>query len=117
MNEASFSMNFKAVTEGGLRAQITVRGENVKDFETHFKEILKFMEDNKVQTEVQAATNGQQGEDKPPTKDWCMVHDCQMEQRKTKDGSRVFYSHKTTDERYNNNPDYDSWFCSGKEPK
>ena len=55
--------------------------------------------------------------EQPPTKDWCMVHDCKMEQRTTKDGSRVFYSHKTTDQRYNNNSDFDSWFCNGKEPK
>lgn len=120
MNEASFSMNFKAVTEGGLRAQLTVRGASILEFESNFKEVLKFMKDNNVQTEVQAnakLSTETPSEDQPPVKDWCMVHDCKMDLQTNKDNTRSWYSHKTTDERYNNNPDYDSWFCNGKEPK
>ena len=121
MNEASFSMNFKAVTEGGLRAQLTVRGASIIEFESNFKEVLKFMRDNNVQTEVQASTKAVTGTqpdaEQPPAKDWCMVHDCKMDLQTNKDNTRSWYSHKTADPRYNNNSDYDSWFCNGKEPK
>lgn len=39
----------------------------------------------------------------------------QMELKQGKYGA--FYSHKTTDEAYNNDPQYDSWFCNGRPPK
>lgn len=45
---------------------------------------------------------------------WCYVHNEQMELQVK--GKSEWYSHKTTDPRFNNNDKYDSWFCNGFVP-
>jgi len=92
-----------------------IRGDDKKELRAAHEDLLNFLMETTI-AEQQDQDYSQDPEDYDES--ICPIHKVQMELRPGVEGRyKAFYSHKTTDEAYNNDPQYDSWFCNGRPPK
>lgn len=95
-----------------------VRGDDLKELEASYDALETFNERmaGRGVVKQQDADHSQDPSDYDES--ICPIHKVQMELRPGVEGRyKAFYSHKTTDQAYNNDSQYDSWFCNGRPPK
>lgn len=95
-----------------------IRGDDKKELIAAHKDLLDFYTEQVLADVVEQQDKEYSQDPNDYDESICPIHKVEMELRPGVEGRyKAFYSHKTTDEAYNNDPQYDSWFCNGRPPK